>query len=96
MVHDNIIHSLVGAIALLLLPLPTLAQANDAAYCAELGELAVRYAGSPAGNGDTRPDLATLEAIDNCNKGKTAAGIKVLEQKLRNNGFTLPKRLAPA
>lgn len=93
--HD-IVHVFLGVVALLLLPFPTLAQANDAAYCAELGELAVRYAGSPAGNGDTRPDLATLEAIDNCNKGKTAAGIKVLEQKLRNNGFTLPKRLAPA
>jgi hypothetical protein len=44
----------------------------------------------------TRPDFATLEAIDDCDKGNTAAGIKVLEQKLRSNGFILPKRGAPA
>ena len=38
----------------------------------------------------------TIEAIDNCNKGNTAAGIEVLERILRNNGFALPKRTAPA
>lgn len=87
---------LLGVIALLLLPLPTWAQANDTAYCVELGELVRRYVGSPGGSGDTRPDFATLEAIDNCNKGNTAAGIKVLEQILRSHGFTLPRRTAPA
>jgi len=87
---------LLGAIALLLLPLPTWAQADDAAYCAELGELVRRYTGSPGASGETRPNVATIEAIDNCSKGNTAAGIKVLEQILRNNGFTLPRRIAPA
>lgn len=96
MARDSIINSLVGAIALLLLPLPTWAQANDAAYCVELGELVLRYAGSPGANGETRPSFATIEAIDNCSKGNTAAGIRVLEQILRSNGFTLPKRIAPA
>ena len=86
----------LGVVALVLLPLPAFAQANDAAYCAELAELAIRYAGSPAGSGETRPDLAIIDAIDECNRGNTAKGIKVLEQKLRNNGFTLPKRTAPA
>lgn len=90
------INVLLGFVVLALLPLPTFAQANDAAYCAHLGELAVRYAGSPSGSGDTRPDVAIIDAIDSCNKGDTAKGIKVLEEKLRNNGFTLPKRTAPA
>ena len=96
MAHDNITNTLVGAMALLLLPLPTWAQANDTAYCVELGELVRRYAGSPGANGDTRPNFAIIEAIENCRKGNTAAGIKVLEQILRSNGFTLPKRTAPA
>jgi len=86
---------LLGAIALLL-PVQAWAQANDAAYCVELGELVRRYVGSPGSNGDTRLNFATIEAIENCSKGNTAAGIKVLEQILRNNGFTLPKRTAPA
>lgn len=96
MAHDKITSGLLGVMALLLAALPTFAQGNDQAYCAQLGELALRYAGSAGGNGGTRPDFATVEAIDNCNKGNTAAGIKVLEQKLRSNGFTLPKRTAPA
>ncbi|MDP2330384.1 MAG: hypothetical protein Q8M19_06780 [Reyranella sp.] len=96
MAHGSIISSLVGAIALLLLPLPTWAQANDTAYCVVLGELVIRYAGSPGADGETRLSFAAIEAIDNCSKGNTAAGIKVLEQILRSNGFTLPKRTAPA
>lgn len=88
--------SILGAIALLLLPMPAWAQASDAAYCVVLGDLAVRYAGSPGADGETRPSFATLEAIDNCNKGNTAAGIKVLEQVLRSHGLTLPRRTAPA
>ena len=68
------------------------AQGNDAAYCAQLGDLARRYTGSAGGNGGLRPDFTTLEAIDDCTKGNTAAGIPVLEKLLRSNGFTLPKR----
>ena len=68
------------------------AQSDDAAYCAQLGDLARRYTGSAGGNGGLRPDFSTLEAIDDCSKGNTAAGIPVLEKKLRSNGFTLPKR----
>jgi hypothetical protein len=90
------INILLALIALGLHPPPTLAQASDAAYCSHLAELALRYAGSPGGSGDTRPDVAIIDAIDSCNKGDTAKGIKVLEEKLRNNGFTLPRRTAPA
>ncbi|OFX02697.1 MAG: hypothetical protein A3D94_01060 [Alphaproteobacteria bacterium RIFCSPHIGHO2_12_FULL_66_14] len=88
--------ALVGALALLLFPIPTWAQANDTAYCVELGDLVLRYTGSPGADGETRPNFAAIEAIENCHKGNTAAGIKVLEQILRSNGFTLPRRTAPA
>ena len=71
---------------------PVLGQSDDAAYCAQLGALALRYTGSAGGQGGLRPDFTTVGAIDDCRKGNTAAGIPVLEKTLRNNGFTLPKR----
>ena len=74
------------------LPSPAVAQSDDAAYCAQLGALALRYTGSAGGQGGLRPDFTTTGAIDDCKKGNTAAGIPVLEKTLRNNGFTLPKR----
>lgn len=71
---------------------PAVAQSDDAAYCAQLANLARRYTGSAGGDGGLRPDFTTLGAIDDCNKGNTAAGIAVLETKLRSSGFTLPRR----
>jgi len=65
---------------------------KDAAYCAELGHLALRYTGHAGGNGGLAPDYTTLDAIDDCYKGNTARGIPILEKKLRCSGFTLPKR----
>ncbi len=75
-----------------LLALPAMAQSDDAAYCAKLADLALRYTGSAGGNGRLTPDLSTTGAINDCNKGNTAAGIAVLEKTLRSQGFTLPKR----
>jgi hypothetical protein len=71
---------------------PAFAQGDDAAYCVQLGALALRYTGSAGGQGGLRPDFTTVGAIEDCKKGNTAAGIPVLEKTLRNNGFTLPKR----
>jgi hypothetical protein len=71
---------------------PAAAQADDAAYCAELGRLALRYTGGAGAEGRLSADLQTVGAISDCNKGNFAAGIPVLERKLRSNGFTLPKR----
>lgn len=72
---------------------PTASDAQgDVAYCFELGRLALRYTGHAGGNGGLAPDYATLDAIANCRKGNTTAGIRALEQTLRCNGFTLPKR----
>jgi hypothetical protein len=79
-------------LAFTLPPLASSAQSADAAYCAELGALAVRYISGDTAQGRGVPDLQTRAAINDCNKGNTAAGIAVLERKLRSNGFTLPKR----
>jgi len=75
-----------------LLPATTPARADDAAYCATLGDLAWRYIAASAIDGSSKPDLETKAAIEECDKGNYAAGIAVLEQKLRDNHITLPKR----
>jgi hypothetical protein len=85
-------HAFVLLIACTALPTSAIAQAGDAAYCTQLGDLALHYTGGAGSNGGLRPDLTTLGAIEDCKKGNTAAGIPVLEKTLRNNGFTLPKR----
>ena len=75
-----------------LLAVPAMAQSDDAAYCRKLGEYATRYLGDPGGNGGTRPDFDIIDGIDKCNKGNTAAGIAILEKKIRSKGFTPPPR----
>jgi hypothetical protein len=79
-------------IALALPALAAPARADDASYCRALSELGNHYLITNTGDGRAMPDLNTAIAIDECRKGNFAAGIPVLEQKLRNNGFTLPKR----
>ena len=79
-------------LALALLAVPAAAQADDTAYCAVLSDQALRYLASCAIDGANKPDAETRTAIDACDQGRTAAGIPVLERKLRNNGFTLPTR----
>lgn len=68
------------------------AQSDDAAYCKKLGDYASRYLGDAGGNGGTRPDFDIIDGIDKCNKGNTAAGIAILEKKIRGKGFTPPAR----
>ncbi len=72
--------------------LPGMVHADDASYCEQLGYLAMRYMGSAGGDGHLAPDMTTMSAIRDCRSGNTAAGIAVLEKKLRASGFTLPKR----
>lgn len=64
---------------------------DDMTYCAELSALYRRYLGN-TGEGRTFPDVAAANAISDCERGNTAAGIPVLEKKLRDARFTLPKR----
>jgi peptidoglycan hydrolase-like protein with peptidoglycan-binding domain len=61
---------------------------DDKAYCAELSTLFRRYVQNAQGR---KIDVDALTAIDDCQKGNTAAGIPVLEQRLTRSGFTLPK-----
>jgi hypothetical protein len=70
---------------------PGMAQTADAAYCARLAELVIRYTGKQI-NGQNRPDPESLVAIDRCDHGDTASGIPVLEKKLLEARFTLPPR----
>ena len=67
------------------------ASADDTAYCAQLSALYRRYLGN-TGEGRTFPDVAAATAMDQCERGNPAAGIPVLEKKLRDARFTLPKR----
>jgi hypothetical protein len=70
----------------------TAAQGDEAAYCSRLAYLALRYTGSAGAEGRLTPSPMTRAAIEDCNRGNTAAGIAVLEKLLRSNGFTLPPR----
>jgi hypothetical protein len=72
-------------------PGASMAQGGDAAYCAKLGELVTKYIGKQI-NGQNRPDSESLVAMDRCDHGDTAAGIPILEKKLKSGGFTLPPR----
>lgn len=76
------------ALALVLSPLPALA--DDASYCVDLSELALKYLGKYSRGVDI-PDLDVSSSIDQCRRGNYAKGIPTLERKLRANGFTLPK-----
>lgn len=69
-----------------------MAQSDDAAYCRKLADYATRYAGDSSFNGGTRPDFDIMDGVDKCNEGNTAAGIAVLEKKIRSRGFTPPPR----
>lgn len=81
----------ISAALLLLSTLGAHAQSDDKAYCEQLTQLVNRYVQTPYDRGGA-PDIQISEAINQCRSGNTAAGISVLERKLRNNGFTLPKR----
>jgi hypothetical protein len=80
------------------LPLAAKAETGDRAadlrYCAQLSELYVRYVGrSEAGpTAPVRPDVNAGVALAKCKEGDAAAAIPILERKLVNAGFTLPRR----
>ena len=71
---------------------PAFAQMDDAAYCTTLSDYARRYLTDTGADGGSRPSLEVATAIEDCRKGNTAAGIKELETRIRNKGFTPPKR----
>jgi hypothetical protein len=67
------------------------ARADDMSYCAELSNLYRRYLGQSSNRGPI-PDATASNAMADCQKGNTAAGIPVLEKRLTDARFTLPKR----
>ena len=68
------------------------AQADDKAYCAQLSSLYRRYVQNSPGR---QFDAEAAVALEDCRKGNTGAAIPVLEKKLRESGFSLPKEFAP-
>lgn len=68
---------------------------NDREYCAQLADMYERYVGSwdlgPAQETQRR-DVEGRLAVDQCRAGNTVSSIPVLERKLLQQGFTLPKR----
>jgi hypothetical protein len=87
---DTVIAKFLCALGLcLVLTAPARAQSDDQAYCAKLIELHYRYLPQTE---RLFPDVASSVAIDQCKKGNAAEGIPVLEKKLLDARFTLPKR----
>lgn len=79
----------IALILVILIPLP-LADAraqDDQAYCRQLSELYRRYVQPQLGR---KVDVEALLALDQCNTSKAAAGIAVLEKKLRAAQVALP------
>ncbi|MBY0323230.1 MAG: hypothetical protein K2X72_31215 [Reyranella sp.] len=77
-------------------PPPGLTVAQAAAYCSTLGNTYAEYVGtvgaylgSPV-RGGAPADLDARVAIANCQDGNYAAGIPVLQEKLRDNRVTVP------
>jgi hypothetical protein len=68
-------------------PQQSSAPSNSAAYCATLSEIYRKTAPQHRG-----PSATVPTAIAQCQTGNTADGIPVLEQALRNEGVTLPRR----
>ncbi len=75
----------------LLLPAEAFSQSNDVTYCAELTAMYRKYLGQTSSR-QSMPDAAASQAIDACERGNTAAGIPVLEKRLTDARFSLPKR----
>lgn len=74
------------------LPSAALAQVDDAAYCGALIQKFQRYV---IKTGSQSPNTGSLDgnvAVEQCRAGNTAAGIPVLEKRLRGAGIELPAR----
>ena len=79
--------------AVILSPAVVSAQTGDAAYCRALGDKYQTYVSNMQSGRSPMPESPDVRiAIDQCSKGNTAAGIPVLEQKLRNAKVDLPPR----
>ena len=64
---------------------------DDLTYCENLYITWERYL-APRGESRSTSGVEAVAAVDQCRRGNTEAGIRVLEKKLRDGLFTLPKR----
>lgn len=64
---------------------------SDLSYCENLYATYDRYI-APRGESRSTSGVDAIAAVDQCRRGNTAAGIPVLEKKLRDGLFTLPRR----
>ena len=71
---------------------PAAAQSTDAAYCSQLAGMVQRYIGNVPSGAAVMPNAMIIWAMEQCRWGDPAAGIPILEKKLRDHGFTLPRR----
>ena len=94
MKSGSIAASLVLSLALpLTLPQTVAAQTNDAQYCTTLKDTYVKYVMSRGSRGAKQGITADVgNALSDCDTGKVASAIPVLEKALRNAGFDLPPR----
>ena len=74
------------------LPFAASAQSDDAAYCKALIQNYQRYVIKTGSHNWNTGSLDGQVAMEQCRAGNTAAGIPVLEQKLRGAGVPLPGR----
>ena len=90
----GIVKSILLLLVTSLIALPTTisAQRGEMAYCTQLSDLYRRYVQDPTGR---RLDAEASIALEDCQKGNTAAAIPVLQKKLRQGGFTLPEEFRP-
>lgn len=66
-------------------------RSSDLTYCETLYATYDRYI-APRGESRSTSGVDAIAAIDQCRRGDTAAGIPVLEKKLRDGLFSLPRR----
>jgi hypothetical protein len=64
---------------------------SDLTYCENLYATFDRYI-APRGESRSTSGVDAIAAVEQCRRGNTAAGIPVLEKKLRDGLFTLPRR----
>ena len=74
------------------LPMTAVAQGADAAYCEALIRNYYRYVIKINSQSPNTGSLDGNVAVEQCRAGNTAAGIPVLEKRLRGAGVELPAR----
>jgi len=81
------------AALIVLLPGGALAQMSDTDYCQALAQRYQAYLGNMTGGRTPVPGpVDGMVAVEQCKAGNTAAGIPVLERKLRDAKIDLPPR----